>query len=70
MDKKLQAIIVNDEGKKVKTISGTTNNNGYFWNQFNKYCKSKGYTEMVQGSFTGGVAWKNTDDKILQMKWL
>jgi len=29
---KIQAQIVNQNGKKVKTISGTNNTNSYFWN--------------------------------------
>ncbi|WP_252241621.1 hypothetical protein [Clostridium sp. ZBS18] len=70
MIKKLQSIIINNEGKKVKTITGTTNINGYFWDKFNKYCKSKGYTELIQGDFEGGMAWRNKENKILQMEWL
>jgi hypothetical protein len=68
---KLQAIIVNNKGKKVKTITGTTNTNGYFWNQFNKYAKNKGYTKMITGNdYTVNVAWVNDKNEILKFEWV
>lgn len=70
MKNKMIAIVINSKGKKVKTISGTTNLNGYFYNTFNKYCKEKGYNQLLQDSkYTGGCAWSNGND-ILEFIWI
>ena len=58
------------KNKKVKTITGTTNSNGYFWNQFNKYCKEKGYTIRIENNkYTGGLVWQNKEGNVLEFKW-
>ncbi len=68
----MKAIITNSAGKKVKTISGSTNINGYFWVQFNKYCKEKGYNKEIESTqYHGGMAWGNKDQTdILQLIWI
>jgi len=66
----MKAIIVNSQNVKVKTITGTTNNNGYFWKIYNNYCNSKGYTtKIVDARYAGGLAWSNGID-VLQFKWI
>jgi hypothetical protein len=65
MTSKLVAGVFNKDGKKVKTITGTTNINGYFWKQFNKYCNDKGYTQRIENSqYIGNLAWSNGADTL------
>jgi hypothetical protein len=60
----------NTEGKKIKTITGTTNTNGYFYKQYNKYCNDKGYIQKIESAeYTGSMAWSNGSD-ILKFEWV
>ncbi|MDD4779230.1 MAG: hypothetical protein PHT02_01310 [Tissierellia bacterium] len=66
----MKAVIVNQDGKHHKTITGTTNTNGYFYKQYNKYCNDKGYTQKIESSeCTGSMAWSNGSD-ILIFNWI
>jgi len=69
---KLKAIVYSQQKeKKVKTVSGNSNLNGYFWKQFNEYCKGKGYTKIIENNqYVGNVAWMHPETKdILEFIW-
>lgn len=59
--------MVNGEYIRKFTKNYTAPMNG-IWVQFNNYAKKKGFTEMVEGHYLGGVAWKAADGRIMEIK--
>ena len=60
---KYKYLIINSQGKKVKTI--TIGAGANLWTHYNKYCKSKGYTQKIESNkYMGMMAWSNGTDTL------